>query len=475
MTGTSICVWTSIPVRLAVLAVAGLGFATPAQAQTKTLPEAFAKAYAGNPTLEAARAELRSVDEQMPQALSNFRPTITGSFDIGKQRSFTKSSGSSFGGRPFENKQNTTPRTYGLTVEQPIFRGFRSFAETRQALATIRAQRARLTTSEQSVLLQVVTAYMDVLRDQAVLQLNVNNVRVLSRQLRATRDRFRVGEVTRTDVAQAEARLASARADRVQSEGDLDSSRASFREVVGDLPGKLKRPVRPKFLPSTLEEAVATAGKRDPNVVAARYVERAARENVDVIGGELLPTVSVRGEFTRSANTNGPQGLSDSDRVTFTITIPLYQAGATTSRLRAAKQVVSQRRMEIIAARRNAVAAATRAWESFESSRAQVKAFRSAVKANRIALNGVREEAAAGLRTVLDTLDAEQELLSAEVNLVRANRDEIVAAYEVLSAMGRLTAVDLGLKVNRYDPRRHYESVKWKFWGLGDRLPPKVE
>lgn len=455
--------------------LAAMAFPAIGNAQTKTLTEAFAKAYAGNPTLEAARAELRSVDEQMPQALSNFRPTITGSFDIGKQRTFSSSTGASFGGRPVSNKQNATPRTYGLTVEQPIFRGFRSFAETRQAMANIRAQRARLTTTEQSILLQVVTTYMDVLRDQAVLGLNVSNVRVLTRQLRATRDRFQVGEVTRTDVAQAEARVASAQADRVQSEGNLDTSRANFREVVGDLPGKLKRPGRPKLFPSTLDEAVGTASKRDPNVVAAKYVERAARENVDVIGGELLPQVSVRGDFTRSANTNGPDGLTDSDRVTFTITIPLYQAGATTSRLRQAKQIVSQRRMEIVAARRSAVAEATRAWETFESSRAQVKAFKAAVKANRIALNGVREEASAGLRTVLDTLDAEQELLNAQVNLVRANRDEIVATYEVLSAMGRLTAADLGLKGERYDELRHYESVKWKFWGLGDRLPAEVE
>ncbi len=457
--------------------VLSAAFAMSAHAQTSLLKDAFAKAYAGNPTLEAARAELRSVDEQMPQALSNFRPTITGSFDIGKRRSFTSNRSSNFGasGGSFKNKQNTTPSTYGLTVEQPIFRGFRSFAETRQALATIRAQRARLITTEQTTLLQTVTAFMDVVRDQAVLQLNINNLRVLTRQLRATRDRFGVGEVTRTDVAQAEARLASALGDRVQSEGDLDASRARFREVVGDLPGKLKQPARPKGLPKTLDEAVAEASRREPTVVAALYTERAARENVDVIGGELLPQISVRGDFTRSSETNGPEGLSDSDTVTFQITIPLYQAGATTSRLRAAKQVVSQRRMEMIAARRGAVQEATRAWEAYESATAQLKAFRSAVKANRIALNGVREEASAGLRTVLDTLDAEQELLTAQVNLVRANRNSVVAAYEVLSAIGRLTAAELGLNVDRYDPTRYYESVKWKFWGLGDRLPPKSE
>ena len=405
----------------------------------------------------------------MPQAFSNWRPTITGTVEYGKSRTRSETS---FGGvTASETDQNTTPTSGRIALEQPIFRGFRSFAELRQAEAQVRAQRAVLTTTEQDVLLAAVTAFMDVVRDQAVLELNINNVQVLQRQLEATQDRFQVGEVTRTDVSQAEARRARAIADRIEAEGTLDSSRARYRNVIGEVPGQLAEPVPPTAIPASLDEAITAASEQNPAVISAKYTERAARQNVRVVGGELLPTLTLNAEASRAAETAAPDSERDNQQVIARLTIPFYQAGNTTSRLRQAKQVAGQRRMQIIAARRDAVEDATRSWEDLETARSQVKAFISEVEANMIALEGVREEANAGLRTVLDILDAEQELLDSKVSQVTARRNEVVAAFTLLTSVGQLTAVDLGLAVDAYNPNKHYENVRLKLWGLGDPLP----
>ncbi len=431
----------------------------------ESLERALISAYQNNPTLLAARAELRAVDESVPQALSNYRPDVSMSVEIGKQSSRTKSGF-------FTAKENRTPRTLNwVEVDQPLFRGFRTLAETREAEHRVRAQRALLMSTEQDVLEAAATAYMDVVRDQAVLDLNINNVQVLERQLQATRDRFSVGEVTRTDVAQAEARLSRARADRVTAEGDLEASRARYENVVGARPGNLVQPPGLSELPATFEEALSLATAQNPNVISAKFIERAARDGVDIVAGELLPTISLNARVARNRETNVSDGLSDTEIVTTRIRVPFYQSGSVTSRLREAKQVVGQRRMQISVARRDAVEDATRAWEDLQTSRAEIRAFTTEANANSIALEGVEEEAAAGLRTVLDVLDAEQELLDARVNLVRAQRDEVVAGFRLLTAVGRLTAQDLGLPVEIYDPNRYYERVRLKLWGLGDGLP----
>ncbi len=444
--------------------VLGLAGVTGA-ARADSLERALISAYQHNPNLLAARAELRAVDESVPQALSGWRPNISAGAEIGKSRSLTESGF-------FSAKENRNPRTLTIVeVEQPIFRGFRTLSETREAENRVRAQRAVLMSTEQNVLEAAATAYMDVLRDQAVLELNINNVQVLERQLQATRDRFSVGEVTRTDVAQAEARLSRARADRVTAEGDLESSRAAYENIIGEKPGKLSVPPALVNLPKAYRDAARLASNQNPDVITAKFVERAARDGVNVVGGELLPTVTLNGRIARSRDTNVRGGRSDSDTIGARVSIPLYQSGAVTSRLRQAKQVVSQRRMQIAAARRNAIEEVTRAWEGLQTSRAEIRAFTTEVEANQIALEGVKEEASAGLRTVLDTLDAEQELLDAQVSLVTVRRNEVVAGFRLLTAIGRLTAEDLGLPIEVYDPNRHYNSVRLKLWGLGDALP----
>ncbi|MDF2765702.1 MAG: type secretion outer membrane protein TolC family [Rhodospirillales bacterium] len=440
-----------LPVALAVLW--SLGAAVPAWAQSLT--DVLATTYSTNPELMAGRAELRATNELVPQALSGWRPTIAGTASIG--RTWIDSEVGS---------DATNPRTVGLSLSQPVYRGGRTVAATREAENLVLAQRARLVGVEQDVLLDAVAAYMDVVRDAAVLELNVNNQQVLSRQLEAARDRFEVGEITRTDVAQSEARLAGANASRIAAEGDLTESRARFVEVVGEAPGTLETPPILATLPGSLEEAIEVAVNANPNVVAADYVERAARDGVDVVFGELLPSIALQGEVEYGEE----QSTFADDRTTATVeaqvTVPLYQAGEVSSRVREAKKRASQRRLEMAQQRRGAAQIATTAWEALSTARAQIDAFEAQVRSAEIALEGVREEAQVGSRTILDVLDAEQELLDARVSLVRAKRDEIVAGFQLLAAVGNLTARDLDLPVEYYDYQADYLEVRNKLWGV---------
>jgi TolC family type I secretion outer membrane protein len=426
-------------------------------AAAETLSEALATSYLSNPQLLAGRAELRATNEFVPQALSGWRPTITGNASVGK----------TWVDSGFANeRQDFEPRLAGVSLDQPVYRGGRTVAGTREAEHLVLAQRARLVSVEQDVLLQTVTAYMDVLRDEAVLELNKNNESVLKRQLDASRDRFEVGEITRTDVAQSEARLSGAVASVTAAEGLLIASRARYVEVVGQTPGKLETPPITSGLPQTLDEALRVAVVANPDVVAADYVERAAQDGVDVVFGELLPSVNFNTSIERTKEFSGQTDDDTSARVELQLVVPFYQAGQTTSRVREAKKRASQRRLELAQQRRTAEQFATSAWQAFSTAQAQIVSFEDQVRSNEIALEGVREEASVGSRTVLDVLDAEQELLDARVNLVRAKRDEIVAAFQILASVGNLTARDLDLPVEYYDYQADYLRVRNKIWGV---------
>ncbi len=433
------------------------------QAHGQTLNEALAAAYANSPVLRAERAGLRATDEQVPQALSNWRPTIDVTGDV--KRSDTFGSNRNFGSKD----QIRTPRGVALNITQPVFRGLRTLAATREAENTVEAARARLMSTEQDVLLDAATAYMNVVRDQAVLDLEIGNEKVLRRQLQAARDRFEVGEVTRTDVSQAEARLAGATAERIKAEGDLVASRAVYRNVVGEAPRKLTAPAPPGGLPADREAALDLARDDHPDVVSALFDERAARDKVKGVGGELLPTVSLNAKVRRDFETIATKSQFEEQSIGATLTMPLYQSGAVYSRLRQAKQTVGQERLEVAQARRDVVQGVTQAWEALQTARARIVSFTAQVRANEIALEGVKREAEVGARTVLDILDAEQELLGASVNLVGAQRDEVVAAFQLKAAVGRLTARQLNLPVDFYDPERHYREVRDKWFGGSSR------
>jgi TolC family type I secretion outer membrane protein len=439
-----------------VVALACL-FATAARAES--LAEAMAAAYANNPTLQAARAQLRQTDEQVPQALSNWRPTVDIQGEVGSAWDDTVIRGSP------DQEGVREPKSVALGVTQPIYRGGRTVAQRDQAENLVLAGRAGLLATEQQVLLQAVTAYVDVLRDVAVLDLTKNNEEVIAEQLKATRERFEVGEVTKTDVSQAESRLAQAKADRTQAEGNLISSRATYQQVIGTLPGTLTVPDLPGGLPSGVDEAVALS-ENNPVVAQFIYLERAARDGTDVVFGELLPQVSLVGQVGADDEVASEERSSTSASITAQVRIPLYQAGGVASRVRESKQLTAQRRQQLDEARRQTVQDATTAWQALETAGAQIESFRAQVEAAKTALDGVQQEQQVGLRTVLDVLDAQQEVLQAEVNLVQSRRDHIVAAYQTLAAIGTLTAADQQLAVDLYDPLVHYNEVRDKWWGL---------
>jgi len=431
-------------------------------ANAMTLEEALVLSYQNNPTLLAQRALVRATDEQVSQALSGWRPQIEGSV-----RS------NSFWNRR-NNDNNEINRRSGyqaqVTVTQNIFQGGQTLSATEEAESKVRAERARLVSTEQSVLLNTVTAYMDVFRDGAVLKLTVNNEKVLARQLEATQDRFNVGEVTRTDVAQAEARLSGAQADRIQAEGDLKTSRGVFTQIVGVEATNLNKPDPALELPSDAKDAIRLAIKNSPIILAAKFDESAARHNASEITGELLPSLDLIGQATKGRN----QALLNRDNTDYELraqlTVPIYQQGAVFSRVREAKQLHAQSRIQIEEARRQAVEEATSGWEALSTARARIASLQAEVRAAQIALEGVQQEALVGSRTVLNVLDAEQELLDAKVDLVRAERDEVVARFDVMSATGRLTGPALKLPSGYYDTSVHHKSVQWKIFGLGDDI-----
>lgn len=441
-------------------AIVGIAIQFPVASVAQTLPDALARAYETNPDLLAIRARLRATDEGVAQAVSGWRPTVKVNGDVG--RSHVETSGTSSSG-----SQSRTPRSGSLTLEQNLYEGGKTAAEISRSENRVQAERARLLDTEQAVMRQAAAVYMDVVRDQAVLKLNINNEKVLKRQLEAARDRFRVGEVTRTDVAQAESRLAIATADRIRAEGDLISSRAAYRNVIGDAPGTLK-PAKPLGgLPANEEKAVGLARGNAPAVFAAGFDEKAARDDIRVNQANFLPTLDLEGSLTRRDAASSTSSRSETAAVELQLTVPLYQAGGVSSQVRSAKHVAAQRRRELDGAVRDAVETATSAWEALQTTRAQIKSFAAGVRAAAIALEGVEQEASVGSRTILDVLDAEQELLDARVSLVRAERDEVVATFDLRAAVGQLTAKRLNLKVKFYDMDANYRAVRNKWFGTG--------
>lgn len=435
-------------------------------ASADTLREALGLAYANNPSLQAARAQLRAVDESVPLALSGWRPRVTVSGDISRRRNETViqtaiGSGALFaGGTTLRTSQSTS-----LSVSQPLFQGFRTTANTAQARSNVAAQRARLQSSEQQIILAGATAYFDVLRDTAIVELRGNDVQVLARQLEATKDRFRVGEITRTDVAQAEARLSASVSARILAEGNLQRSRAAYVNVIGKQPEDLLQPDGLGTLPASVDRALISASENNPNVVAAEYTAEAAQENIKSVQGELLPSLSLDGQLSKGWDTVADRSTSETAQARLALTMPLYQGGATYARLRQAKHTAGQRRLEADQARLDAREAATSAWEAYQSAGASIASIETQILASEIALEGVQREAEVGARTVLDVLDAEQELLDARVGLVTAQRDQLVASLQLLSSIGQLTAEDLNLSVSVYDAEEHFRDVENTFIG----------
>lgn len=463
---------------------AALTVVPAAASRAQSLQESLAAAYANNPTLLAGRAQARAVDENVPQALSGWRPTVIigaagGYADTSTRNQSTIAiardpSGNvvnfDSAGTPFslytDQPRNTSNIT--ATVTQPLYRGGRTTAATRRAENQVYAQRARLLAVEQAVLLDGVRAYIGVVQSREEVRLNENNQQVLTRQLQATNERFRVGEITRTDVAQAEARLAASRFQLEQSQGTLQAARATFVRIIGLEPNNLiaPPPVRPPV--NSLQDAIRRATANSPAVVEATFNESAARDNIDLQFGALLPTVSAQAQAFRIDNNQARGTRQTGAQVTANLSVPLFQGGAEHSAVRQARQQAQQARQVLMDARRVAEQDATRTWEALSTARAQVESSRSEIRAQEIALDGVQREAVVGSRTTLDVLNAEQELLNARVRLVRALATLINSSYELTASLGRLTAQDLSLPVQLYDPRAYYNAVRDRWVGTGD-------
>jgi outer membrane protein len=443
--------------------LAGLVLAWAASSpQAQTLTQALAETYNTNPQLLAQRALLRATDEQVPQALSFWRPTVNFAGQVGFSTNSLE--------EPLIGRRHILlrPDLLQFQANQPIYRGGRTEAQTRQAINTVESTRAQTLAVETAVFQAVAMAYLDVVRDQALVEVNRNNVEVLRKQLEATQDRFRVGEVTRTDVAQAEASLAQAQGQLVTQQGQLEISRAEYVRAVGHPPGRLILPRDRPALPATQEEALSLASNNNFNVISATFAELAARDNIDVVRGQLLPQVSVVGTLSRSYDqaTSFKGGLLNSAQITAQLTMPLYEGGAIYSQTRQAEQTVGQRRSQVDDARRAAVQTATQFWSTLEAARASISSFAAAVRAAQIALQGTQQEALVGTRTVLDVLIQNQTLLTTQSQLVTAQHDGALAEFNLAASVGRLIAPELRLPVKLYDMEQHYKKVKDKWIGF---------
>jgi outer membrane protein len=448
---------------------AGAGALVPATVRADTMRGALTQAYQNNPQLNAQRAAVRVTDEGVPQALSGYRPRISLSASVGEQFLDTTTKSTSATGVVSYPRSigNVGTQTYGATYTQTLLNGFGTASRTRQAEQLVSAARETLRLSEQTVLLAAATAYMNLIRDAAILSLQRSNVEVLQEQLRQTQDRFQVGEVTRTDVAQSESRLAASRAQMLTAESNYTTSRSTYRQVIGVEPGRLE-PASPvdRLGPGNLQRGVALARAQHPTVTVAMFNVDAAVFQVKIAESSLYPTLNVVGATQKAYGSTLTTLESFSASVQGQLNVPIYQGGGEYSTIRAAKETLQQRRIDLDTQRDQAQQTLVQFWGQLEAAKAQVQATQTQVNAAEIALNGVREEARVGQRTTLDVLNAQQELVNARVALVIAQRDRVVGSYAVLAASGGLSAATLALPVQIYDPTVHYHQVRDTWVGV---------
>ena len=449
-----------------VLLMAQMG-AAPALADT--IEAALVRAYQNNPQLNAQRAQVRSTDENVPQALSGYRPKVALTASAGYQYADTlaTSGGSATQIVRTETHGANPPRSVGMTVQQTLFNGQQTANKTRVAESQVSGAREGLRVLEQSVLLSAATIYMDYLRDSAIVEVQKSNVRVLEQTLKQTRDRFNVGEVTRTDVAQSEAQLAAGKTQELTAESNLVTTRSNFRRIIGNEPVNLA-PGSPvdRFLPGALPAAVELSLVENPNVTAAMFGIDVNFLTVKVNEGALLPTVSLQASVQQSYETTLVSPRSFGASAVAQVSVPVYQGGGEYSLIRQSKENLAQQRLNLEMTRDATRANTVTAWGQLEAGKAQVSSAQAQVTASEVALNGVREEAKAGQRTTLDVLNAQQALVNARVALVTAQHDRVVASYAVLNSIGRLSPQVLNLATTTYDPSVHYQQVRDSWFGV---------
>ncbi len=437
----------------------------PSSAVPRTLAEALAATYAYQPALLAARAQLRATDENVPQALAGWRPTVvvagTAGYGDGITREFLQGSWEKL-------RADRDIATAQATVTQPLYTGGKVNASVNRAKNAVFAQRANLISQEETSFSNAVNAYVGVIESRQILAVDLNNQQVLAQQLRATQDRFRVGEITQTDVAQAEAALASAKAQTETAQGNLRTAEGTYVQVIGYFPPADLVEPQPLRLPvRSVQEAIAMAEQNNPSVIAAQFNQASAQDAVDVAFAALLPQVSLQGQAFQSNNASTRLLNSNGYEVIANVSVPLYQGGSEYSAVRQARETVQQDERLVGDAKRTAVQNAVQAWQTLQAAQAAAASSAVAIRANEIAVQGEQRQVLVGTATTLDLLTVQQNLLNARVTLVQNLASLITASYGVTSAIGRLTARDLSLRVPLYDDTAYYEAVKNKWFGVG--------
>ena len=446
--------------------------ASAGAACAETLAGALAKAYMFNSNLNSARAGVRVTDENVAIAKSGYRPTIVGSGSINYSSTNAPGGRDQLGRSVGNRSTQLTTGSFGVEIRQVLFDGFQTRNNVRAAEARVFASNESLRNTEQNTLFNAASAYMDVIRDRQIAVLTQRNLQFLTEQSRAARSRFEVGEGTRTDVAQADASRASAEARLAGARAPVEASEATYRQLIGDEPNGLRSPSDAKGLPKTLAQAIAAAAAEHPAIISTQHLVDAAGYSVKIAEGALLPQLSADAGLSRSfRETSGAlggaaDGGSSSASIGATLSVPLYQGGRTSAVVRQSKESLGQARIEVDVARDQVRAAITSAWSQYIAAKESVSANRALVGAAQLALNGVSEERNVGQRTTLDVLNAQADVITAQINLASSERDVVVASYAILSASGRLSAARLGLQVTEYRPQEHYEAVKDKWFGL---------
>lgn len=429
------------------------------------LEAALIRAYLNNPTLNASRMAVQVEDEGLSEARAGANPVLTvdGRVDWTQTRQ-----------RPGQNFSGT-PKRVGLGLAQPLYRGGRISASVNRAENRIMAERERLRDTEQNVLYSATEAYFNVVRDRAIIALRDKNVEVLTEQMDATKQGFEVGEFTRTDVSQSVSRLERSKADRIRAQNNLQTSMAVFNQIVGEVDGDSAQLVTKNYSlkpPETLQQAIDFGLQNHPVIGAALFDKHAASDDVDFFTGELLPEVNIIGEVSRTYDpVSGGGGFNnnnlneqDNALIGVGVSMPLYDGGVSRARIRAAKRTTMQREEELHIARRDVEQRVIRAWSDYTAAKSRLTAIQKQIEAAEMALEGVLLERELGTRTVLDTLDAEQEVLDARVAYVEGERDLVVAQFSVMAAMGELNARQLSLNTAYYDPESHYNKARGKIF-----------
>jgi outer membrane protein len=433
-------------------------------ALAETMESSLLRAYQNNPQLNAQRASVRAVDENVPQALAGYRPKVSGTFSAGVGYVDQLADGNA--GKKIEHGDQT-PHTANITATQTVYNGNQTANKTRVAESQVLGAREGLRLMEQSVLLAAATIYMDYLRDSAILEVQRSNTKVLELTLRQTRDRYTAGLVTPTDVAQSEAQLAAGKSQELAAVSTLTTTRANFRRIIGNEPSNLA-PASPvdRYLPASVGAAIELARRENPNVTSAMFGVDVSFLNVKINEGALLPTVSLQATVTKTWDPTITIINQFTAAASAQLTVPIYQGGAEYSLIRQSKETLEQQRLTMEQVRDQARADLVTAWGQLVAGKAQVTAAQSQVDASEIAYLGTTKEAQVGQRTVIDILNAQQTLVNARVALVTAQHDRVVASYAVLNVIGRLSPQVLHLSTPTYDPSIHYQQVRNNWVGV---------